>query len=173
MADDLFHFSEDPGIARFEPRPPGAGRLAGPPVVWAIEGQRAAHDDTPRDCPRVCFWARPGSDPAEVDRLLGVTDAMDVVAIKGGWPNRVRACRLFAYRLPGATFVVHDPESGYHVSREPVAPLAVEPVGDLLAALVSSGAVLRFTPSLWSLHRALARSTLGFSMIRMWNAARE
>jgi hypothetical protein len=166
----LFHFSEDPGIARFEPRPP-PGRPAEPPVVWAITGERAAHYRFPRDCPRVCFWALPTSDPAEVAFLLGATAAPTVIAVEGAWLDRIRACRLYAYRLPADTFVLHDAAAGYHVSREPVVPLSVEPVGDLLAALVAAGVELRLTPSLWPLHRALAASTLGFSMIRLRNAA--
>jgi len=170
---ELLHVSEDPGIVRFEPRPPGPAWPDDPPAVWAIERRSAAHYFFPRDCPRVCFWALPESDPAEVARLVGPTAAPEVIAIEGGWLDRVRACRLYAYRLPPETFVLRDAAAGYHVSRAPVVPLGVEPVGDLLAALVAANVELRLTPSLWPLRRALVASTLGFSMIRMRNATPE
>lgn len=172
MGGALLHFSEDPSIARFDPRPP-PGHPADPPVVWAIADENAAHYCFPRDCPRVCFWALPTSDPAEVALLLGITAAPKVIAVEGAWLDRIRACRLYAYRLPTDTFAPHDEPAGYHVSREPVVPLGVEPVGDLLAALVKAGVELRLTPSLWPLHQALAASTLGFSMIRLRNAVPE
>lgn len=64
-----------------------------------------------------------------------------------------------------------DELAGYYVSTEPVAPLTVEPVGDLLGNLIASGVDLRITPSLWPLHDALVGATLDFSMIRLQNAA--
>ena len=48
---NLFHFSEDPSIARFEPR----SRSDDPdelPFVWAIDEEHAPHYYFPRDCPR-------------------------------------------------------------------------------------------------------------------------
>jgi len=110
---ELLHVSEDPGIVRFEPRPPGPAWPDDPPAVWAIERRSAAHYFFPRDCPRVCFWALPESDPAEVAHLVGPTAAPEVIAIEGGWLDRVRACRLYAYRLPPETFVLRDAAAGY------------------------------------------------------------
>ena len=49
-------------------------------------------------------------------------------------------------------------------------PLAVEPVGDLLAALATSGIELRITPSLIPLWQRVVRSTLSFSGTRLRNA---
>ncbi len=92
-----------------------------------------------------------------------------VIAIESGWLARVRTTRLSRYVMPDTTFVeIHD--HGVHVSREPVVPLRVEPVGDLLAALVQARVELRITPSLVPLGRAISQSTLHFSLIRMRNA---
>ena len=175
----LFHFSEDPSIARFEPRSlparddPYSAPRPSEPLVWAIDEARAPLYFFPRDCPRVAFWAGPGTTPDDRDRFLGHTTAARVIAIEGDWLDRVRDARLYVYHLPGAGFVPHDENAGYYVSREAVTPRAVEPAGDLLARLAVAGVELRITPSLWPLRHALVASSLGFSMIRLRNAAPE
>ena len=63
-----------------------------------------------------------------------------------------------------------DECAGYFVSRVPVTPVRVEVYDDLVAELLRRGVELRFVPSLWRLHDAVAASTLQFSMIRMRNA---
>ncbi|MCM3109611.1 hypothetical protein M3572_01770 [Lederbergia lenta] len=47
----LYHFSEDPSIAIFKPRPSKAFPELSP-VVWAIDKEHSAHYYVPRDCPR-------------------------------------------------------------------------------------------------------------------------
>jgi len=168
----LFHFSEDPTILRFEPRPrptdPGA-----PPVVWAIDEEHAPHYYVPRDCPRVCFWARPDSSPSDVARFFGHTTARKIIAIESSWLERVRNACLYRYQLPADGFSLVDEPAGYYGSTEPVAPLSIEPMRDLLGRLVESGVELRITPSLSPLRNALVAATLDFSMIRMGNATPE
>ena len=164
----LSHFSEDPTIARFMPRPP----LAQPeiePLVWAIDDWHAPLYFFPRDCPRVCFWPLPTTTADEVERYFAAVPGRMVIAIESAWLERVRAARLYRYRLPEETFVdIHD--HGVHVSREPVTPRSVEPTGDLLAALTNAAVELRITPSLVPLGRAIIQTTLHFSLIRMRNA---
>lgn len=170
----LLHFSEDPAITHFQPRPLPA-RPGAPPLVWAIDEEYAPLYYFPRDCPRVAFWTTPSSTDEDIARFLAHTAARRVIAIEGGWLERVREARLYAYRLPGDTFASLGPDEGpgYHVSREAVTPLSVEPVGDLLARLVDAGVELRLTPSLWPLYHALVPASLHFSMIRMRNAQPE
>ena len=52
----LFHYSEDPGIVRFEPHVPRTNPDV-PAAVWAIDEARAPLYWFPRDCPRVTVWA--------------------------------------------------------------------------------------------------------------------
>jgi len=175
----LFHFSEDPTIARFEPRslPPRNDPYSAPrpaePLVWAIDEAHAPLYFFPRDCPRAAFWAGPDTTPDDHARFLGHTAAARVIAIEGSWLDRVRYARLYVYRLPPAGFVPHDENAGNWVVREAVTPLAVEPAGDLLARLVAAGVELRVTPSLWPLRHALVASSLEFSMVRLRNARPE
>ena len=64
----VFHFSEDPTIQVFAPRPvtvpaerrPGFEWLNGP-LVWAIDEARQPMYFFPRDCPRILLWKRPGT----------------------------------------------------------------------------------------------------------------
>lgn len=161
----LFHVSEESGIGRFEPR---ASKYAKEPVVWAIDAGRLHNYLVPRECPRVTFYAGGGTAPADVERFLGSSPA--VVAVESGWLGRLRACRLYCYHLPPETFECIDAGAGYFVSRAPVAPARVEVFDDLMAELLKRGVELRFVPSLWPLHDAVAASTLQFSIIRMRNA---
>jgi hypothetical protein len=165
----LYHFSEEPDIARFEPRAP-LERPTVPPMVWAIDEWHAPMYLVPRDCPRACFWAGPATSDQDRERWLGGVDARMVIAIEAAWLDRLRRTALFRYRLPPAGFALHDADGGHWVSRDPVVPLAVEPVGDLLAALAASGVELRVTPSLIALWQRVIRSTLCFSGTRLRNA---
>ena len=166
----LLYFSEDPTISRVEPRL-SPSRPEFPPLVWAIDAEHAPLYYFPRDCPRVAFWALPGSTPSDIDRFLAHTTARWVIAIESAWLERVRQTRLFAYHLPREAFTCQDAEIGYYTCVEAVTPLRVEPVGDLLARLADANIELRVTPSLWPLHDALIPSSLHFSLIRMRNAA--
>jgi hypothetical protein len=172
MAERLFHFSDDPNITRFEPRPPpSAASGVTDHVVWAV-GERLRHNYLlPRDCPRVTFYARPESLPADVERLLGQTSARYVVAIEAGWMPALRQGRLYQYELPPDTFVPIDEGAGYYISRAIVMPLGLMAIDDLLSELLACDIELRVMPSLWPLCDAVVASSLHFSCIRMRNAA--
>lgn len=161
----LFHVSEESGIERFEPRAPEGG---GEPLVWAVDAARLRNYLVPRDCPRVTFYAGRGTTPADVERFLGSSPA--VVAVEGGWLERLRSCRLYCYHLPPETFECLDECAGYFVSRAPVVPARVEVFADPIAELLRRGVELRFVPSLWALCDAVVASSLQFSVIRMRNA---
>src|SRR5262245_4943866 len=95
----LLHVSEEAGIERFEPRP---SQNADGPVVWAIDAVFLRNYLLPRDCPRVTYYAGRDTTAADVERFLGPSPA--VVAIEGGWLERLRSCRLYCYHLPPVTF---------------------------------------------------------------------
>ena len=168
-APALYHFSEEADIARFEPRAP-LERPAIAPRVWAIDDWHAPMYFVPRDCPRACFWPGPATSADDRERWFGGVDARMVIAIEASWLARLRTTALHRYTMPSATFVLDDPDGGHWVSRQPVVPLAVDPVGDLLAALAGAGVELRLTPSLISLWQRVVRSTLHFSGTRLRNA---
>jgi hypothetical protein len=133
MNNVVFHMSDQPNIARFDPRiPPSTSSGVTAPVVWAV-GERLLHNYLlPRDCPRVTFYAVRHSTPADVERLMGQTTARHVVAIESRWLARVQRERLWCYTLPADTFEPVDEGAGYYISREAVVPSAVRAVDDLL-----------------------------------------
>ncbi len=165
----LYHFSEDPTIERFEPRAP-LHRPGVEPAVWAIEAWTAPKYFFPRDCPRVCFWPAPTTTPADYEHFFSYVDGRMVTAIEAAWLARLEQTKLYRYILPAATFEPLLDEVGTYISRQTVVPLGVEPVGDLVDALVSAPVELRICRSLVPLGQAVIASTMDFSLIRMRHA---
>ncbi|WP_326536036.1 DUF6886 family protein [Pseudorhodoferax sp.] len=174
----LFHFSEDPGIACFAPRPvrvpaarpPGQEWLNGP-LVWAIAEPHARLYLFPRDCPRIVVWATAQSSAADRARWLGdLAPGVQAVAyVERDWLARIGAATVYRYELPAAPFRSLD-DAGMHVSTQAVQPLAVHAVYDLRQALEASGTALRPVGTLSPL-RPLWQSTLHASGIRLRHAA--
>jgi hypothetical protein len=165
---DLYHFSEDGAIGEFVPRQHPVNDQ--PPYVWAIDAAHSANYLLPRDCPRICITVRTETTDADRERFFGHSAAVRIIVVESGWLPAIRSTTLYRYQLPAGPFQLYDQSAGYYVSPEPVAPLAVAALDDLLAALLDAGIELRLTPSLWPLQRAVAASSLEFSMIRMRNA---
>jgi hypothetical protein len=92
-----------------------------------------------------------------------------VHALEASWFERLRATRVFAYRLPNAPFEPYARAAGYWVSRDAVAPLECFALGDLLARHVDAGIELRIVPRLGPLWARAIASSLEFSGIRLRN----
>jgi hypothetical protein len=162
----LWHVSEDPSIARFEPHV-SATAESDEPRVWAVDTRHLPLYWFPRECPRGTFWSRPETTSADAEILAG---ASRVHAAESGWLERIRAARVFAYRLPEDTFTPHAEVGGYWLSREPVAPIELVEVGDLLGLHAESRIEFRLVANLWPLWNRVTSSTLEFSGIRLHNA---
>src|SRR5262245_51800660 len=130
----LFHVSEEAAIVRFEARTPEGG---GESLVWAIDDERLRNYLTPRECPRVTFYAGSGTTAEDKERFLGSSSA--VVAIEHDWYDRLRSSRLYCYRVPGETFACVDECAGYFASHETVCPTGVDVVEDPVAELLRRG----------------------------------
>jgi hypothetical protein len=169
---EVLHFSEDPTIARFIPHVAPTARQP-EAYVWAVDAARAPGYWFPRQCPRAMAWATPAASAVDCERILGPGGGERVHAIEYGWLEAVRTVRLFAYRLPGDRFrPFGEPVPHAVVATEPVEPLGpAEPVGDVFALHEEAGIQLRVLPNLWPFWDAVINSTLGFSGIRLRNAA--
>ena len=161
----LIHVSENPEIKIFHPRPTPHCQH---PVVWAVNDLRLCNYLLPRDCPRVTCYATSGLQNPELNAIIHDSQAM--IAIEAGWFKCVRDCHLYLYHLPADTFEMLDEIAGYHVSQEAVKPIAVEPVSDIMAALLERDVEIRVVQNLWSLRDAILEATNTFSFIRMNNA---
>jgi hypothetical protein len=165
----LFHVSEDAAIGRFDPRPvPSPDSGVDGLAVWAVAESHLPNYLLPRDCPRICFRPGPGTTHPDRDKFL--IGARRVVAFEAAWLDRVRAASLALYEMPPRPFREALPEAGYWISREPVTPLSMTRVHDVLAALVESGTEVRVLQDFWRLRDAVVASSLQFSIIRTSNA---
>jgi hypothetical protein len=164
----LWHVSEDETIERFEPRVAPTS-LETEALVWAIDTRHLPAYWFPRECPRATFWPVETTTDDDVERLLA-GERRRVHAIEGGWLDRVREARVVAYRLPGEPFGPYEAAAGHWVAREPVTPLEVVELGDLLRRHAEAEIELRIVPDLWPLWDRVIGSTLDFSGIRLANA---
>ena len=162
----LWHVSEDPTLRRFEPhlRP---GHDADEPVVWAVDTRHLPLYWFPRDCPRATFWAHERTTDDDVERFLDGDRERRVHVIESDSLERMRTTRVYAYRMPAATFERHD---RFWVSRSAVDPIDLTELGDLLVLHVGAEIELRIAPSLLALWDRVVASTLDFSGIRLRNA---
>jgi hypothetical protein len=158
--------SEDPSIVRFEPHV-SATATSDEPRVWAVDTRHLPLYWFPRQCPRGTFWARPGTNPLDLELLRGATR---VHVIEVGWLERVRTARIFAYRLPVATFAPDPEVGGYWLSTETVTPVDVVELRDLVGLHQRAHIELRVVPALWPTWDRVVRSTLEYSGIRLHNA---
>ena len=168
----VLHFSEDPAIRRFVPHVAVTAQQAGA-YVWAVDDARAPDYWFPRECPRAMAWITETSTLDDRDRILGPGGGVRVHAVEYRWLEAIRTVRLFAYRLPADRFAPFgDPVAHAMVATEPVDPLGPpEPVGNLLELHEQARIQLRVLPSLWPFWDAVTVSTLGYSGIRLKNAA--
>src|SRR5262245_56738503 len=128
MPDILFHFSEDPSIARFEPRVAMTYRAV-TEAVWPSDPEHAHPYYYPRACPRVTLYATDRASAEDRERFLGLTLAHHVAAIELGWLERMHQAKLYRYTMPVQSFQLEDAGAGYWLSQQTVTPMAVEPVG--------------------------------------------
>ncbi len=171
----LFHFSDDPAITHFVPRPvaipaqrpPGMDWLNGP-LVWAIDDWHEPMYLFPRDCPRILLWRAPGTSPEDEKRFFDGRDCRMIAHIEWAWYERLNAARIHRYDLPVAPFEDLN-DAGMWVSRTPLEPLAMETITDMPAALKASNVELRVMDSLSPLKDAWETS-IHVSGIRLRNA---
>ena len=163
----LWHYSEDPSLHRFEPRPvadPGAA-----PAVWAVDTRHAPRFWFPRDCPRGCIWPGPATTAEDHERFFGQTASGRIHVMESAWLEHMQSVQLYAYRLPAESFIRHE-VGGYWVSRAPVDALDRVRCGDPVAWHAAAGIELRVTPSIWPFWRRVVESTVEFSGSRLRNA---
>jgi uncharacterized protein DUF6886 len=162
----LWHVSENPSIERFEPHVSASARSP-EPRVWAVDTRHLPLYWFPRDCPRGTFWATAGTTPADVELLAGSTR---VHLVEIGWLERMRTTCVYAYRLAEESFVPDDEVGGYWLSSEPVLPVEIVELGDLVARHRTAAIELRPLDNLWPTWNRVVASSLEFSGIRLHHA---
>lgn len=168
----MLHFSEDPAISLFRPHVAATARQP-EAYVWAVDAARAPDYWFPRQCPRAMAWVVADTSAADRERILGPGGGERVHAIEHAWVARFLSVELYAYRFDAAAFrPFGGPAPHAYVSTEAVEPLGpAEPVGDLPRLHRDAGIQLRVLDRLPDFWDAVVDSSLGFSGIRLRNAA--
>ena len=107
----LLHFSDDPAIITFVPRPPrvlptrppGREWLNGL-LVWATDEQHAILYLFPRDCPRILVWPTPRTTAEDRALWMRTTEARAVAYVETAWMGRIRSAAVHRYDLPPEGF---------------------------------------------------------------------
>lgn len=162
----LWHVSENPAIERFVPHV-SATASSPEPRVWAVDTRHLPLYWFPRECPRGTFWATSDTTPEDAALLEGATR---VHLVEDRWLQTMRETRVLAYRLPEEPFTPDPEVGGYWLSREPVEPVELVELGDLVVRHEASGIELRPVANLWPAWNRVVASTLEFSGIRLHNA---
>jgi hypothetical protein len=174
MSNRFFHISEEPGIKIFEPRPsPSKFDAITGNVVFAISEKLLHNYLLPRDCPRVTYYASPQTTKTDRDNYFKHSAADFIVTVESGWYEKISNTILYCYEFLPDKFTLLDECAGYYISYNPVEPVVVKVVPDLIGELLQHNIELRFTPDLTALADAVSKSTLGFSLIRMRNAGKK
>ncbi|MEM6427788.1 MAG: DUF6886 family protein [Deinococcota bacterium] len=172
---NLFHFSHDPNITIFCPRPvrtpvqriPGQDWLNGP-LVWAIDREHQAMYLFPRDCPRILIWPKSDTVPEDVSMWWQGSVYSKLAYVEQAWLERLNATTLYRYSLPVKSFEnLHD--AGMWVSHTAVQPLNCERLTELPKLLAQEDTELRVVESLLPL-KGLWETSLHVSGIRLRNA---
>jgi hypothetical protein len=169
----LFHFSDDPSIKTFTPRPVrvqtnranGQEWLNGP-LVWAIDEEHDFLYLFPRECPRILIWGTP--DSTEHDRKKWLQGHRAIAFIEADWLDQMRNCTMYRYEMPSNTFETLF-DAGMWISRSPVTPICCSAVSNLQMEFAPKGVKLVSMETLASL-KSLWQTSLHVSGIRLRNA---
>ena len=172
MTPRLFHYSDDPGIERFEPRAVDRGTMRQPgmewlngPLVWAIADWHQPMYLFPRNCPRILLWRLPSSTPEDIDRFFGESSARMLAHVEAHRLTELCEATLYRYELPTDNFDDLG-DAGMWVSRKPVRPVDMTVVDSLPERLAEANVELRVMASLVPL-RDVWSTTLHASGIRL------
>lgn len=170
----LFHVSEENNIELFEPRIPTRPDLnKSKGLVWAINELCLPNFLTPRDCPRVAYYAGKHANCNDQERFFSCTDSTHVVAIESTWFKIMRNTTLYIYEFDPNNFYLQDEVAGYYVSENAETPINKYVVDDIFAELFNRDVELRILHNLWDLGEEVKKSTLNWSLCRMSNAKKK
>jgi hypothetical protein len=175
IAMRLFHFSNDPAIPVFEPRPvrvpaprPPALEWLNGPLVWAIDEEHEPMYLFPRECPRILMWATPKTTKEDLSRWLGDSSRRMVAHVERAWLDRLKTGIAHRYEMPPSCFEDLK-DAGMWVSRVRVEPLGLETLHDLPSELQARNVELKIMETLAPL-KAAWNTSLHVSGVRLRNA---
>ncbi|MFM0649885.1 hypothetical protein PQR14_36705, partial [Paraburkholderia bryophila] len=107
----LFHFSDDPTIEVFDPRPirvnverPRGQEWLNGSLVWATDEAHELLYLFPRECPRILVWPTPESTPEDKAAWFDTRSYAAIAYIESAWFERLRTGVIHRYELPPQSF---------------------------------------------------------------------
>ena len=171
----LFHFSDNPSIDIFIPRPvrvpverPLGSQWLNGPLVWAIDDAHRPMYLFPRECPRILLWTTPETKREDYDYWWQGSSKKVLAYIEEACLERVQTETIYRYEMPSTTFEdIRD--AGMWVSKVAVKPLRLETLSNLPQEHQAHDVELRVLENLLPL-KGVWRSSLHASGIRLRNA---
>ena len=167
----IFHVSEESGITLFQPRVPDRrpdlDQNQG--LVWAISEKCLPNFLTPRECPRVCYYANDQSSELDRHIFFSSPEFLYTVAVEYSWLNRIAATKLYVYEFDITDFTLQDETAGYYVSTKAQKPLGCTLIEDIFQIHYKYQTELRVLPELMSLASRIKNSSLSWSLCKMKN----
>ncbi|WP_240343631.1 DUF6886 family protein [Erwinia persicina] len=171
----LFHFSDEPNIDVFNPRPirvhvdrPSGQDWLNGALVWATDEQHALLYIFPRECPRIVIWSFSETTPEDWLRWSGDCTKNAIAFIEQSWEDRFNSGSVYRYELPVSSFEEVG-ELGMWVSRTSVTPLGVTRLSNLPGELQLRNIGLRVMERLVPL-KNIWMSSVHASGVRLRNA---
>lgn len=107
----LFHFSENPDIGIFAPRPvrvsverPSGMAWLNGPLVWAIDDEHQPVYLFPRECLRILLWTMPTTKAKDYDHWWQGSSSKILAYIEEAWFERVKNATIYRYEMPVQAF---------------------------------------------------------------------
>ncbi len=164
----LFHVSQEKNIKLFEPRIPTRTELdQSKGLVWAVAENCLPNFLTPRNCPRVAYYATSKTTESDIGKFFSSKDQLYCVAIENKWWEVMTNTTLFLYEFDPKNFYLQDKVAGYYVSEKVEKPIQVTAINNLLEKQFALHVEIRMLENLWGLAEAVKQSTLNWSLCRM------
>jgi len=166
----LFHISEEPDITQFVPRVPDRedfDKTQG--LVWALSEPCLPNFLTPRDCPRVAYYATEKTAKEDISAFFSSL-SRHCVAIEHRWYKKMAETHLYLYEFDSSNFRLQDQCAGYYVSTQTETPVSKIKMDNLFEELFARGVEVKLLNDLWFLSDKVKQSTLNWSLCRMRNA---
>lgn len=171
----LFHFSENPDIDVFIPRPvrvpverPSGMEWLNGPLVWAIDDEHQPMYLFPRERPRILLWATPTTSAEDYDHWWQGSNSNILAYIEEAWFEQVKNATIYRYEMPFPPFEAIN-DAGMWIAKTAVKPLRLDALSSLLEEHRAHDVELRVVENLLPL-KGVWRSSLHASGIRLRNA---
>lgn len=166
----LFHVSEESDIEVFHPRIPRRTDIDNSKgLVWAINEECLPNFLTPRECPRVTYYATEKTSEEDIERYFSYETSKHVVAIERHWYETMNNTILYLYEFEDTNFYLQDEIAGYYVSEVDQFPINKVKITDLFGELLKRNVEVKMVDDLLDLRDKIILTTLNWSMCKMGN----